>query len=79
MLRVEVLFKGSVAGTGWPEPWPLPEAGLLSSLGLCVVVSGGWHLEPPCLLCFPDTLISQSLACEHCSLVFTPGGSSLGN
>lgn len=29
--RVEVLFKGTV----WPERWPLPEAGLPSSLGLC--------------------------------------------
>lgn len=33
--RVEVLFKGSVAATVWPERWPLPEAGLPSSLGLC--------------------------------------------
>lgn len=74
--RVEVLFKGCVAGTVWPERWPLPEAGLPSSRGLC---RGQQRLAPGASLppLFPPRADFPSS--RHCSLVFTPSGSSLDN
>ena len=74
--RVEALFKGFVAGTVWPSLGPVLRLGCLPA-SASVEVSRGWHPEPPCLLCFPDILVS--LASSHCSWVFTPGGTNLGN